>query len=336
MTLGPPPIQSSASPLRYVPAGWLPGPHSMTVFAHLARKPIRLSPRRERWELPDGDFLDVDRHGEPVEPTVVILHGLEGSSHAPYVKRMVASARARGLAALAVNFRGCSGQPNRLRRLYHSGDSGDLAFVVNRLVREAPGRPLAVVGFSLGGSIAAKWMGEEGEALPAEVRAGAVISVPFDLAQCAATFDSARGMGFVYRERFLMSLRRKVRQKLRSFPDMPFDAATVAGCRSFATFDDRITAPLNGFASAQDYWDRASATRSLARVDRPLLAIASVDDPIVPATSLPVEAARENPNVSLEIYPAGGHVAFVSGHPWRFGFFAQERVAQFLSGPLGR
>lgn len=308
----------------------------MTVFAHVARLPLRLAPRRERWELDDGDFLDVDRHGDPAAPTVVVLHGLEGSSRAPYVRRMVAAARAEGLAAVAVNFRGCSGELNRLPRLYHSGDTSDLARVVARLAAERPGRPLAVAGFSLGANVVAKWLGERGDDLPAEVRAGAAICAPFDLAACGAAIDRARGMGALYRERFLRTLRRKAIAKARRFPSVPFDAAAVRACRTFRAYDDRVTAPLHGFAGAAEYYARASSAPLLGGVRRHFLAIAAEDDPMVPKESLPVAAARANPVVRLEVYPAGGHVGFVSGRPWRFEFFAEARAARFLAEAVRR
>jgi uncharacterized protein len=308
----------------------------MTVFAHVARLPLRLAPRRERWELDDGDFLDVDRHGDPAAPTVVVLHGLEGSSRAPYVRRMVAAARAEGLAAVAVNFRGCSGELNRLPRLYHSGDTSDLARVVARLAAERPGRPLAVAGFSLGANVVAKWLGERGDDLPAEVRAGAAICAPFDLAACGAAIDRARGMGALYRERFLRTLRRKAIAKARRFPSVPFDAAAVRACRTFRAYDDRVTAPLHGFAGAAEYYARASSGPLLGGVRRHFLAIAAEDDPMVPKESLPVAAARANPVVRLEVYPAGGHVGFVSGRPWRFEFFAEARAARFLAEAVRR
>jgi uncharacterized protein len=322
--------------VSYLPARWLPGPHLMTIFAGLARGPAGLAPRRERWELADGDFLDVDRHGPPDAATVVVLHGLEGSSRAPYVSRLVAAAAAEGLAAVALNFRGCSGTPNRLPRLYHSGETGDLAQAVARLAAERPGRALGVAGFSLGGNVVAKWLGERGDDLPPEVRAGAVISAPWNLARCADAIDGSGGMALLYRERFLRTLRHKALAKLRRYPGLPFDAAEVRACRTFAAFDDHVTSRLHGFAGARDYWDRCSAGRFAAGIRRPLLAIAADDDPIVPRDALPLEAARTNPALTLETYPAGGHVGFVSGRPWRFEFFAESRAAAFLSAALRR
>ncbi len=320
--------------MSYRPSRWLPGPHAMTIFARLARAPSGLRPRRERWELDDGDFLDVDRHGDPAAPTLVVLHGLEASSRAPYVLRLVAAASAYGVASVAVNFRGCSGELNRLPRLYHSGDTGDLARVVSRLVAEHPRRPVGVAGFSLGGNVVAKWLGERGDDLPAEVRAGAVISAPFDLARCAAALDAGRTLGRLYRERFLRTLRAKALAKLRSCPGLPFDAATVRGARTFAELDDRVTAPLHGFSGAADYWARSSSGRYLGGVRRPLLVLSAEDDPMVPPEALPRAAARENPCITLETHASGGHVGFVTGPPWRFEFFAESRAAAFLASML--
>ena len=322
--------------MSYTPACWLPGPHLMTLFARLARGPAGLAPRRERWELDDGDFLDVDRHGDLAAPVVVILHGLEGSSRAPYVLRLVSACAARGLSAVAVNFRGCSGERNRLPRLYHSGETTDLARVVDRLATERPGRPLGVAGFSLGGNVVAKWLGERGDALPAEVRAGAVISAPFDLARCADAIDGPGGMARLYRARFLRTLRAKALDKTRRFEGLPFTAAEVRACHTFARFDDVVTSRLHGFEGARDYWTRSSSGRALAGLRRPLLAIAAEDDPIVPGDTLPLEAARGSQALTLETYPAGGHVGFVSGRPWRFEFFAEARAAAYLAEALRR
>lgn len=324
----------------YLPARWLPGAHAMTVFASVARVLPRPRARRERWELPDGDFLDVDWYGPPREarpestaPVLIVLHGLEGSSRASYVRGIVALALSRGLAPLALNFRGCSGEMNRLPRLYHSGETSDLDHVVRRLAAERPGRPIGVVGFSLGGNVAAKYLGERGEDLPPELRAGAVISAPFDLLRSAKAIDGPGFWNRVYRERFLRRLRRKARLKLAQHPGW-VDPAVIPAATTFSAFDDRITAPVHGFANAEDYWARSSAARYLHGVRRPLLAIAAKDDPIVPGDTLPFEEARANPNVSLEVTEAGGHVAFVAG--WLFwpSFWAERRAVDFLAEGL--
>jgi predicted alpha/beta-fold hydrolase len=354
-----------SGPAPYVPARWLRGPHAMTVFASVTRVFPRPPARRERWELPDGDFLDVDRYAPPlamraqgqpdeaaperagapggrepsggeasVPPVLIVCHGLEGSSRAPYVRGLVGIALARGLAALALNFRGCSGEPNRLARNYHSGETGDLAHVVARLASERPGRPVLLAGFSLGGNVVVKYLGERGDELPAEVRGGAAISVPFDLAASARAIDGPGFWSWVYRERFLRRLRRKALEKARRFPGA-LDAGAVARARTFARFDEVVTARVFGFASAEDYWRRSSSGPFLPGVRRPLLALSSLDDPIVPAATIPLAAARANPAVTLETTEAGGHVAFVAGAPFWPSYWAERRAVEFLAAAAG-
>ena len=320
----------------FAPAGWLPGPNLQTVFARVARPFPRPAARRERWELPDGDFLDVDRFASSTRgaPLLLVCHGLEGSSRASYVRGLVAEALRRGFSAAALNFRGCSGELNRLPRSYHSGETGDLAYAVGRLAGERPGRPLCLAGFSLGGNVVAKYLAERGQAAPSEVVAAAVISVPFDLAACARAVDGPGFWAAVYRARFLRTLRRKAIRKARTFTGL-LDPARVRAARTFAEFDEAVTAPLHGFASASDYWARSSSGRVLDRVRRPLLALAAADDPIVPAASLPLQAARGNPRVTLEVAPGGGHGGFVTGPPWRPRYWAEERAAAFLASAAG-
>ena len=317
------------SPFRRAP--WLPGPHLGTVYASVARPLPRPRFRRERWDLPDGDFLDVDRleGAGPGAPVLVISHGLEGSSGAAYVRGLAAAASRRGLAVAAWNFRGCSGEPNRLLRQYHSGDTGDLASVVDRLRAEAPGRKIVLAGFSLGGNQLVKWLGECGDEAPPEVRGAVAISVPFDLARCAEALDGPGFWAWVYRERFLRRLRRKALRKAAQHPGR-IDAEAVRRSATFSAYDGLVTAPLHGFSSAQDYWTRSSAARFVCGVRRPLLLLSADDDPLVPAASLPIEAAGRNPAVTLEVTNGGGHVAFVSGSPWRPGFWAEERAVDFL------
>jgi hypothetical protein len=317
----------------YAPARWLPGAHAMTVFASAARLLPRPRGARERLELPDGDFVDVDRftaQGGARAPVVAICHGLEGSSTAPYVRGLVSLLLARGLSAAALNFRGCSGVLNRLPRFYHSGDTGDLAALVDHLVREAPGRPVLVAGFSLGGNVVVKYLGERGDELPPEVVGGAAISVPFDLRAAAYALDAPGFWNFVYRERFLRRLRAKALAKARRFPEA-IDAARVLRATTFAGFDGLVTAPMHGFASADDYWTRCSAARFVGGVRRCLLAISAMDDPIVPGPTLPLAAIRANPAVTLELTEAGGHVAFVAGGPFWPSYWAEARAADFLA-----
>jgi predicted alpha/beta-fold hydrolase len=315
---------------HFRPPRWLRGRHAQTVWASVFRMPIRLPLTHQRLDLPDGDFIDLDVLDglTPASPVVVVCHGLEGSSKAGYVRGLLRDLRAHGVGAVAINFRGCSGEPNRLPRFYHSGDTGDLAYVVDRLRAQKPGRALGLAGFSLGGNVVAKYLGERGDTVPPEVRAAAVVSVPFDLAMCARNLDGADFMARVYRERFLRRLRAKVAHKARMHATMPLDKARAA--RTFRAWDHDVTAPLHGFTSAEDYWTRSSAGPLLPLVKRPLLILAAEDDPFVPPEALPREAAAQNPLLQLEISREGGHVAFVHGPPWSTRRHAERRAAEFL------
>lgn len=323
------------APLKFTPPRWLRNGHAMTVAGSLARLPPRLALRRERWELPDGDFLDLDHlDGATADaPLVVVCHGLEGSSRAGYVLGVMKQVAARGLAAVALNFRGCSGGLNRLARFYHAGETADLALLLDRLLREQPTRPIGLCGFSLGGNVVAKYLGERGEAAPPQVRAAAVISVPFDLSGCSDAIDGPGVPALIYRERFLRKLRPKAEQKAARFPGV-IDLDRLRRLRLLRDFDDTVTAPLHGFAGAADYYARSSSGPLLTAVRRPLLVVSAEDDPFVPAATLPLAAIRDNQQVTALITPAGGHVGFLHGPPWALRRWAEERAADFVSNHL--
>ena len=291
---------------------------------------IRLSLRRERVETSDGDFVDLDwADGAPPDaPLVLVLHGLEGSSTSHYVRGLLAGARARGWRGVTLNFRSCSGELNRLPRFYHSGDTGDLDAVVRLLAAREPGLRLAVVGVSLGGNVLLKWLGELGVDAPAVVKAGAGISVPFDLTPCAHALD--RGFAkAVYTANFMRTMRRKVVEKARVYPGF-VDLAAARRARSFAAYDEVVTARLSGFVDAEDYWRRASCRPYLVRVARPVLVINAADDPFVPPEALP-KPAEISPHVRLVVTKRGGHVGFLEGWPWRLDAWAERRALDFVA-----
>ena len=316
--------------MSYRPARWLPNRHLMTIYASLVRGASRLALRRERWELDDGDFVDVDRiAGRMADaPLVLVLHGLEGSSQAGYMRGTLAAAAERGYAAVALNFRGCSGELNRLPRFYHSGDTGDVARAVAKLVAERPGRPLGIIGFSLGGNVTAKFLAERGEDLPPEVRGAVAISPPFDLKACAVALDGPGLFPAIYRGRFLRSLRTKALAKAKRFPK-EINAEAARRATTFRAFDDVVTAPLAGFPSAEVYWERSSAGPLLGGVRRPLHVIVADDDPFVP----PLEI-RGSASVTVEHHGQGGHVAFVEGEPWATTRYAERRALEVLGEVL--
>jgi predicted alpha/beta-fold hydrolase len=311
----------------YQPARWLFGPNLMTVFGPLLRRGPRVALQRERWELSDGDFVDVDRLDGPAgAPLLVALHGLEGSSSAHYMRGLLEQARLRGWCGLALNFRGCSGDMNRLVRSYHSGETGDLNELIQRVRGESD--RIVLAGCSLGGNVLVKWLGEQGAAVPPQIRAAAALSVPFDLAACARTLDSGGFWRWVYRTRFLRTLKRKSLLKHARFPEA-LDARRVRAARTLFEFDDAVTAAVHGFASAPDYYAQSSSGPFIERVRVPLLLLSAEDDPFIPADSLP--RGVRNAQVTLEITKRGGHLGFVEGPPWRPRFHAERRAAEFLA-----
>jgi predicted alpha/beta-fold hydrolase len=291
----------------------------------------RIGLRRERVTTADGDFLDLDWLDGPLDaPLVLALHGLEGSARSPYVVGLLRLACARGWRGAVMHFRSCSGELNRQPRFYHSGETDDLAAVVDLIVSREPGARLGAVGTSLGGNVLLKWMGEHGDTLPAGLRGAVGISVPFDLARCARRLDR----GFhraVYTAHFLYTMRRKVRDKARRHPGF-VDVAAAWRSRTFAEYDRSVTAPLSGFADEMDYWCRASSGPYLSGIRRPTLLISALDDPIVPAETLP-DPAGLPPGVRTEFVPYGGHAAFLEA-PWATTSWAERRALDFLASAI--
>jgi predicted alpha/beta-fold hydrolase len=316
---------------HYRPAWWIPGPHVRTIWGKFVRRLPPVATRREQWETPDGDVLDIERlDAPPGRPRLILLHGLEGTVRSNYAQGTLAEAKRRGWGADFVLFRSCGGTLNRTRRFYHSGETGDLALVVERVTREFPTAPLVMAGFSLGGNVLLKYLGERGDALPAAIRAAAAVSVPFDLDRGATHID--RGFARVYQASFLKSLKRKAFAKLELYPDL-CDRDRLDAARSIRDFDDLLTAPLHGFADAVDYYRQSSSLRFLHGIRRPTLLLSAVDDPFLPPDVLDEvrTVARANDALRIEFVPEGGHVGFISGTvPWRPVYYAERRITDFL------
>jgi len=293
----------------------------------------------ERWPTDDGDELELHRTepaGEraPHGGRLLVLHGLEGTIRSHYLRGILALAQRRGWSADALIFRTCNGEMTRARRLYHSGETTDLDRVVRRLVSAHPEQPLALAGFSLGGNVLLKWLGEQGERLPREVRAAAAVSVPYDLERGARHIE--RGFARVYTRHFLRTLRAKARIKLVRNPGL-FDAMALDRARTLFEFDDAVTAPVHGFDGASDYYQRSSSLGFLASIRCPTLLLSAYDDPFLPPSVLhEVELiARGNPNLCVEFHRRGGHVGFVGGRaPWAPHYYAEERVMHYLDARL--
>ena len=313
-------------------AWWCRNRHAQTMFGPLFRA-WRVPLRRERVDLDDGDFVDldwIDASASPRAPLLLVLHGLEGSSGSHYVGGLLHGARARGWRGVALNFRSCGGEINRLPRFYHSGDTGDLDAIVRRLIAREAELRIGIVGISIGGNVVLKWLGERGTGVPSQVIGAATLSVPFDLTACAGVLD--RGFAkLVYTANFMRTMRRKVAEKARTHPGF-VDVAAVRRARTFAVYDALVTAPLSGFTDAQDYWRRASSLPYLAAIARPTLMLSAHDDPFIPPESLP-KPQDLSPHLQLVVTPRGGHVGFVEGRwPWRADSWAERRALDFLAG----
>lgn len=291
---------------------------------------------RERLLLADGDFIDLDWFGPdtPGMPCAVLLHGLTGSSASLYVLGQQKALAERGWRSVGVNWRGCSGEPNDLPRGYHSGASEDLTEIVSALQQRLPDAPLAAIGYSLGGNVLLKYLGEQGSRCP--LRAAVAVSVPFRLDQCADRLQ--RGFSRVYQARFMREMLEYVANKQRRFAEQGRDAelASLAalgpleGLVSFWDFDERVTAPLHGYASAADYYRRCSSRFFLGGIAVPTLIVQSLDDPFVYPHSLP-EAAELPAGVEFELHRRGGHVGFVMGPPWKPRYYLEERLPEWLT-----
>lgn len=292
---------------------WQPGGHVQTIWAALCAKGGE-SPawRRERWDTPDGDFIDIDfssRLTSASTPTLVLFHGLEGSSSSHYAKALAQVCAQRGWHLAVPHFRGCSGEPNRLLRAYHSGDSDEVDWVLRRLQQSASGELLAM-GVSLGGNALARWAGLQQQAAAELVKGAAVICAPLDLV--AGGVNLGQGLNrWIYTPMFMRTLVPKALAKWQQSPGV-FDRERLQRARTLHDFDDVFTAPVHGFRDADDYWSRASAKPLLKQVAVPLLLLNARNDPFVPAHSLP-RPDEVSATVQLWQPPHGGHVGFASG-----------------------
>ena len=302
--------------MNYTAPWWLPGGNLQTIWPALYARRVSGPPpvyRRERWDTPDGDFIDVDFLVAPApsstQPLLVLFHGLEGSSRSHYAEAFADFARARGWAYAVPHFRGCSGELNLGPRAYHSGDFEEIGWVLQRLVAARSG-PVLAVGVSLGGNALMRWAGEMGDAARGVACAVASVCSPIDL----AAGGRAIGQGFnrlVYTRMFLRTMVPKALQKLQQHPGL-FDRDRLLRARDLYEFDNIFTAPLHGFRDTDDYWARASAKPHLHRIRVPALVVNALNDPFVPAQSLP--AAHEvGAHVTLWQPAQGGHVGFPQG-----------------------
>lgn len=309
------------------------GPHAQTLLGKLLRRVDGIPLRRERWTTDDGDFLDLDfsPDPDPSRPLAIVLHGLEGNSRRGYCVETYFAAARQDIASVGLNFRACSGEPNLKPRAYHSGETGDLALVLRRLRERFPRRPFVLVGFSLGGNVMLKYLGEHGGAEPTGVVGAAAISVPYDLAAGARRLETSFLGRHLYTRYFVASLVEKVRAKAHLL-EPGFDVDGILESTSIRAFDEALTAPLHGFDSAEQYYRESSSSGFLEGIRVPTLLLHSMDDPFLPSDAVPTTTMGDNPLLHPVLTAKGGHVGFVSGTLTRPRFWGEESAVRFLAG----
>jgi uncharacterized protein len=310
----------------FKPAWWLRSPHLQTLWPAFFRKRQVLDLLDEQLELEDGDFIELCWSRKESEKVILILHGLEGDIRSHYINGIFNRLEHTGYRPVLMYFRGCSGRVNRLPRAYHSGETGDLAAVVEHIYKVTGGYPFAAIGFSLGGNVLLKWLGETGKNNP--LKTAVAVSVPFRLKDAATRLE--KGLSKIYQQHLLRSLRNKYTEKFKRLKS-PIDI-DVNTLKSFWDYDDKVTAPLHGFSGAQDYYDSCSSRQFLKGITVPTRIIHSQDDPFMFDTTVPIESELNN-KIDFLLTKHGGHVGFISGSfPFRLNYWSEDKIIAFLAG----
>ncbi|NOQ36039.1 MAG: hydrolase [Methylococcaceae bacterium] len=323
----------------FKPAWWLNNPHLQTLYPALWRK---ISPppllKRERLMTDDGDFLDIDCCGEGQKPLVILLHGLTGSSESGYLKGLQYCLLEQGFKSVALNFRGCSGESNHLARCYHSGETEDINFLYQTLRKREPNTAFAIIGFSLGGNVLLKWLGEKTKTV--DLFAAVAVSVPLELAVSATTLD--KGFAKLYRLGLLRELKHYMRIKQLTLKQLGRlkeaekikQLGDLSAINSFWEYDDRVVAKLHGFKNVHDYYQRSSSRQFIKHIAIPTLIIQALDDPFMTSAVIP-DTNELSASVSLEITQGGGHVGFIAGNnPLKPCYWLEQRIPEFLQQQL--
>jgi predicted alpha/beta-fold hydrolase len=312
------------------PFGFYSG-HLQTVYPTIFRKLSLCTTERERIPTPDGDFIDLDwARAKPSRRLAILTHGLEGSSRSKYVQGMARALVLAGWHVLAWNFRSCSGEPNLKLHSYHSGSINDLETVIHHADTPQKYESIALIGFSLGGNVTLKLVGDLGHFINPRIRAAVGISVPCDLASSAKRLEHYTNR--IYMRRFLKTLSAKVREKIARFPDEIHDVG-LDQMRTFREFDEAYTAPLHGFINAADYWRQCSCKNRLQNITTPTLLMNALDDPFLTPSCYPIEIAQQHPHFYLEMPKHGGHMGFIQFNGDR-GYWAETRTVEFLDNVI--
>lgn len=318
---------------NFKPAWWLKNPHGQTMLAKLLQDKSSAVEFNETLELPDGDFTELawteSPEQAPEKAIVVILHGLEGSQSSHYAKGMLKAIKRSGHIAVLMHFRGCGSQPNRQARSYHSGDTRDIGYFTSELVRRYPNTPLTLIGFSLGGNVAIQYLAQQPNN---PYKAACIICAPLDLASCSKKIN--RGMSKLYQKYLLGMLKSSTLKKHQLQPIANICPLKVKSIKTMWQFDDYVTAPLNGFINAEDYYQQVSGIKVLAEIKQPCLIIHAQDDPFLDHEKIIATPSLPN-NITFEISQYGGHVGFITGNnPFKPKFWLETRVPEYLTNHL--
>lgn len=314
------PVITNAAP--YSAPFWLPGGHLQTIFAATFANTPQVNYRRERWELPDGDFVDADwielgdknlSNADATTPIMVLFHGLEGNSNSNYAKSLMAAAQNKGWRGVVIHFRGCSGEANRLPRAYYAGDTPEIQLLLSRVRDNAPKAPIYAVGVSLGGNALLKWLGESNDNAKSIITKAAAVSAPMDLAASATALDTGLNR-ILYTPRFVNTMRPKALALNLRFPGI-LNIEKVKAAKTIHDIDNHVTAVLFGAKDAQDYYAKNAAKPWLKQISLPTLILNAKNDPFIPAETLPT-ALDVSQTVTLEYPETGGHVGFTGQDNW--------------------
>ncbi|MBT6842189.1 MAG: alpha/beta fold hydrolase [Candidatus Melainabacteria bacterium] len=297
-------------------------PHLGTIIPSLLRRRAKVNYSRERITTPDDDFLDLDWSKTNSKELAIVCHGLEGSSKSPYIGHAVKSLNQGGIDAIAMNYRDCSGEPNKLPKSYHSGKTEDLALLIDHV--QANYDTIYLIGFSIGGNLVLKYLGEQGSSVLNKIKLGIVFAVPLCLEACARQLAKYENM--IYMKYFLYQLHRKIKKKMKIFPGL-IDDRDFSKIKSFYDYDRAYTAPLNGFKDEYDYWAQASCKNHLNDIKVSTLIVNSIDDPFLAGDCYPMKDAMQNENIFLETPEHGGHMGFAS---WGDIYWWQERMMEVI------
>jgi predicted alpha/beta-fold hydrolase len=301
--------------------------HLSSVYRILFMKEAR-NYERKRIKTWDNDFIDLDFSKVGSKKLIVLIHGLEGSAESKYILAAATELNNEGFDTVSFNLRGCSGEDNLLLETYHSGKTEDLDFVIHYLLENYDYKKLAIVGYSLGGNLTLKYMGEYADKLPKELKAAITVSVPCDLAGSSRELELFKNK--IYMEEFLKTLRLKVLQKSHKFPDYVVDKDKLFKAKSFRHFDEIYTAPVFGFKNSEDYWEKASAKPYLHKIKKPSLLITSLDDPFLSDECYPLEEAKKSKHFFLEVTKYGGHCGFITNFINKDNRWLENRIINFL------